>query len=59
MNRVYKVDASKFHSKAKYSPFDGRTVRGKVDRVFISGQLIMENDEIVAKPGTGEILRRE
>jgi dihydroorotase len=59
LNRKYKIDASKFHSKAKYSPFDQWTVEGKPVKTFVNGQLIMDEGEIVAKAGSGRIIRRE
>jgi len=55
----HKIDASKFHSKAKYSPFDQHTVEGKPVKIFVNGQLIMDEGEIVAKAGSGEVIRRE
>jgi len=58
LNRKYNVDASRFHSKAKYSPFDGWMVEGKPVKTFVNGQLIMDEGEIVAKTGSGEIIRR-
>jgi dihydroorotase (multifunctional complex type) len=59
LDRKHKIDASKFHSKAKYSPFDGRQVEGKPVKTFVNGQLIMDEGEIIAKAGSGEIIRRE
>jgi dihydroorotase (multifunctional complex type) len=59
LKRKYKIDASKFHSKAKYSPFDGCAVGGKPVKTFVRGLLVMDEGEIVAKPGSGEIFRRE
>jgi dihydroorotase len=59
LKRKYKIDASKFHSKAKYSPFDQWVVEGKPVKTFVNGQLIMDEGEIVAKPGSGEIIRGE
>jgi dihydroorotase len=59
LNRKYKIDELEFHSKAKFSPFDGREVTGKPVKTFVGGQLIMEDDEIVAKAGSGRIIRRE
>ena len=53
----YRIDSSKFLSKAKYSPFDGREVEGKPVKTFVSGQLIMNDGEIVAKAGSGRIIR--
>jgi dihydroorotase len=56
MHREHKIDASKFYSKAKYSPFDGYRAKGKPVKTFVSGQLVMEDDEIVAKPGSGQVI---
>jgi dihydroorotase len=50
------IDASTFHSKAKYSPFEGKKVVGKPVQVFLGGQLVMNDGEIVSKPGSGRIL---
>jgi dihydroorotase len=56
-NRKFRIDASKFHSKAKYSPYNGWEVQGKPVKTFVNGHLTMDEDEIVAKPGSGEIIR--
>jgi dihydroorotase len=56
-NRKFRIDASKFHSKAKYSPFDGWEVRGKPVKTFVNGLLVMDEQEIVAKAGSGSIIR--
>jgi len=57
MKREYKVDASGFCSKARYSPFDGWKVRGKPVKTFVNGELVMDEGEIVAKPGSGWVVR--
>jgi len=59
MRREYKIDSSRFYSKAKFSPFDGWRVKGKPIKTFVNGQLVMDEGEIVAKPGTGQIIRWE
>jgi len=58
LDRKYRIDTSKFHSKAKYSPFDGWNVEGKPVKTFVNGRLVMDEGEIVAKPGSGGIIRR-
>lgn len=58
MKKKWKIDASRFHSKAKYSPFDGWTVEGKAVKTFVHGQLIMDEGEMVAKSGAGAVIRR-
>jgi dihydroorotase len=59
LTEKFKVDSATFHSKAKYSPFDGWPVQGKAVKTFVRGQLIMDEGEIVAKAGSGSIIRRE
>ncbi len=53
----FRIDASKFHSKARYSPFDGWEVQGKPTKTFVNGVLVMDEQEIVAKAGSGEVIR--
>lgn len=36
------VDSSKFYSKGKATPFEGRTVTGRVKYLFIDGRLVFE-----------------
>jgi dihydroorotase-like cyclic amidohydrolase len=57
VKREHDIDSSKFYSKAKFSPFDGWKVKGKPVKTFVSGRLVMDDGEIVAKPGTGQIMR--
>ena len=57
-NRQFKIDASKFKSKAKFSPYDGWDVQGKVVKTIVNGQLVFDDGEIVAKGGSGFIIRR-
>jgi len=57
MKKEWKIESSKFYSKAKFSPFDGWTVRGRVIKTFVNGRLIMDEGEIVGKPGEGKIIR--
>ena len=37
------VDSSKFYSKGKATPFEGRTLSGKVKSLFIDGRLVFES----------------
>lgn len=54
----FKIDASKFKSKAKFSPYDSWDVQGKVVKTIVYGQLVFDEGEIVAKGGSGFIIRR-
>jgi dihydroorotase len=55
--RKFRIDASKFHSKAKYSPFDGWEVQGRPVKTFVNGSLIMDEQDIVAEAGSGDVIR--
>jgi dihydroorotase len=55
--RKFRINASKFHSKAKFSPFDGWEVRGKPVKTFVNGLLVMDEQEIMAKAGSGCVIR--
>ncbi len=59
LNRKGKISVDRFYSEAKYSPFDGWRVKGMPVRTFVNGHLAMDEGEIIAKAGTGEILKRK
>jgi dihydroorotase (multifunctional complex type) len=56
-NRRFQIDASEFHSKAQFSPYDGWEMQGKPAKTYVNGLLVMKDGEIVAKPGSGEVIR--
>ena len=53
----HRIDSSKFHSKAHYSPFDGWVVRGKPVVTIVGGRVVMRDGEITAPGGAGKIIR--
>jgi dihydroorotase len=59
LNRKFKIATSKFHSKAQFSPYEGWAVQGQPVKTFVNGRLVMDEGEIVAKAGTGGIIRRD
>jgi dihydroorotase len=56
VKREYEIDSSVFLSRAKYSPFDGMRVKGKAMKTFVNGRLVMDEGEIIAEAGTGEVV---
>ena len=58
LNSRFKIDASKFKSKAKYSPYNGWEVAGKPVKTFVNGVLVFDEGEIVAEGGSGSVVRR-
>jgi carbamoyl-phosphate synthase/aspartate carbamoyltransferase/dihydroorotase len=55
---VWEVRASELRSRCGWSPFEGMQLRGRVRRVMLRGNLVYENDEILAPPGYGLDLRQ-
>lgn len=50
------VEGSKFFTKCKWSPFEGRILKGKVNKVWIRKKLVFENGKFLVKPGFGKVL---
>ncbi len=57
MHQTGRIDAGKFYSKAKYSPFDGWRVKGKPVKTFVNGLLVMDRGEVFLEARVGKILR--
>ncbi len=52
------LSANTHHSNVDYSLFEGRQVTGKVEKVFLRGQLIVEGDRWLGQPGSGYYQKR-
>ncbi|MEM2905296.1 MAG: dihydroorotase family protein [Candidatus Bathyarchaeia archaeon] len=57
LHRELVVDPTRFKSKAHYSPFEGMRLRGLPVMAFVNGVKVMEEQEIVARPGEGSIVQ--
>jgi len=52
------ISAATHHSNVNYSLYEGTEVQGAPEVVLVRGQVIVENDELVAQPGTGQFMKR-
>ena len=52
----YEIKNEDLKTKCGWSPFAGRKVVGKVKRVFIRGDLVYENGNILATPGSAKVI---
>lgn len=59
LNKEWVVDEEKIQCKAKYTPFHGMKLKGKVVKTIVRGNLIFDNDTVVAEAGIGEFVRRQ
>jgi dihydroorotase len=57
LKKESKIDSSRFFSKAKFSPFDGFKTKGAVHSTIVGGRLVYREGEIVAREGSGSVLR--
>jgi dihydropyrimidinase len=52
------ISAETHHSNVDYNLFEGTEVSGAPEVVLVRGQVIVEGDELVGKPGDGKFVRR-
>ncbi len=50
LRREWVVKPEEFYTKAKWSPWEGRKLRGKVVMTVLRGEIVMEEDEVIGKP---------
>jgi dihydroorotase (multifunctional complex type) len=54
--RRWQVGPSDLLSKAGWSPFEGRVLRGRAVRTYLRGRLAAEEGQVLAEPGSGRFL---
>jgi dihydropyrimidinase len=52
------ISAETHHSNIDYNLFEGTEVSGAPEVVLVRGQVIVEGDELVGKPGAGKFVKR-
>jgi dihydropyrimidinase len=52
------ISAKTHHTNVNYNLFEGTEVTGAPEVVLVRGQVIVENDELVAQPGAGQFVKR-
>jgi len=57
-NRKLTISASTAPSATDYNLYEGTQVIGSPEVVLLRGNVLVENDELVAKPGIGQFIKR-
>ncbi|WP_088893237.1 dihydropyrimidinase [Leptolyngbya ohadii] len=57
-HKSHVISASTHHSNVDYSLYEGRSVTGKVEKVFLRGELVVHGEQWYGTPGSGQFLRR-
>jgi dihydroorotase len=52
----YSLSHDGLHTRCGWTPFDGMTVRGRVQRVVLRGQTVVEAGELQARPGLARVV---
>jgi len=55
-SQQWTVRANKSESSAKWSPYEGMTVQGRVVRTILRGRTIFDGESVIAQEGTGEFV---
>lgn len=56
MNKRWKITADNRLSKCGWTPFEGKEVFGKIEKVFLRGKLAYDGEKVLSKPGEGKEL---
>jgi dihydropyrimidinase len=57
-NKELTISASTHHSASDYNLYEGTKVTGSPEVVLLRGNVLVENGELMAKPGTGQFIKR-
>jgi len=57
MDAEWTIPSSTAYSKAKWTPFAGKHVKGAIHRVVLRGQVVCIEGKVLAEPGFGHDLR--
>ena len=57
LDSTYEIRAANLYSRCGWTPFEGWKVNGRIQSVTLRGQLVYEDGEVLAKPGTGKNIR--
>ena len=58
-NEKWTIRAAEGHGRIDYSMFEGREVMGRIRKVFLRGQLIVDGAEWLGKEGMGQFVYRK
>jgi dihydropyrimidinase len=57
-DKKVKISAETHHSNVDYNLFEGTEVSGAPEVVLVRGQVIVEDDQLVGRPGDGRFVKR-
>jgi dihydropyrimidinase/allantoinase len=58
LEKEKEVSVETLHSAQDFTPFEGLSYRGWPTHTILRGQVVFENDKVVAQPGVGQYVKR-
>lgn len=55
-DRTWQLDSANSFSSAKWSPYSGRSIQGKVSRTILRGKVIFDNGQLCSTKGIGDFV---
>lgn len=52
----YRIVSANLHTKCGWTPFEGKEVVGRVERVVLRGETVVEHGQVKAREGSGKVL---
>jgi dihydroorotase-like cyclic amidohydrolase len=59
MDSVYRLEDARMRTRCGWTPFAGRQVTGRVDKVVLRGETVFDGEKVLAAPGSGRVLFQE
>ncbi len=59
IDKVYELDDAGMRTRCGWTPFAGRSVKGRVNKVVLRGETVFDGERILATPGSGRVLFQE
>jgi allantoinase len=53
---TWTLQASGLHSTAGWTPYEGKTMRGRIRTTLVRGRVVYDGQLVTAEPGTGEFV---
>ncbi len=59
MDKAYELDDAGMRTRCGWTPFAGRSVKGRVAKVVLRGETVFDGERVLATPGCGRVLFQE
>ena len=57
LGKEWTIASEKVYTKCQLNPYHGRKIKGKVTHTVVRGEVVMEEGEVIGKPGYGKFVK--